>query len=271
MFIGDRGQPSKFTYARRNYDVIIDNERMTLSKLSHNLGFYNIIGEGKIKDTEIYYDTNRKLLSGAGLLLRKKITPTRTYFSLVRISGMQNIENREKKSFLGECERNDEPQDFPEEIAEEINRIFINLFTINLVDVVKHCVPYIRIDITGNRYRLVSGTGYEAEMCFENLKIRDVRTGKKAKRRNFSLELADDANYEKEKNEILETIDTQCKELFFVKRNRFEIAEAYVVKPYEITEEEAEQGVKKEKKEKKKRKTKKELDAEFNPQQEEEK
>lgn len=265
MFIGDKGEPSRYISNRRNYDIIIDNERMTLSKLSQRLGFYNIISEGKIKDSEIYYDTERKLLSGAGLLLRKKITPSRTYFSLVRISGMENLENREKKSFLGECLRGDNPQDFPEEIANEINRIFINLFTIDLVEVVKHCVPYIRIDITGNRYKLVSGTGYSAEMTFENLKMKDLRTGKKATKRNFSIDLEDDENYKKEKAEILDVIDTYCKELFYVRRNRFEIAETFVVKPYEVSEEEAAQGVQKERK---KKKSRKELEEEFNNQEE---
>ncbi len=267
MFIGDRGQPKQFTYTRRNYDVIIDNEKLTLLKLNQNLGFYNIIGQGKIKDTEIYYDTEKKLLSGAGLLLRKKITPKRTYFSLVRISGMDNIENREKKSFLGECEEGDNPSDFPEQIAEEINRIFNNLFTINVVDIVKHCSPYIRIDISGNRYKLVSGTGCEAEITFETLKIRDMRTGRKAKRRNFSIEMADDANYKKEREEILDVIDRHCKEVFFVRRNRFEIAEATVVKPYEIAAAEFEKAQENGEKVKKK-KSKKDLEEEFKQQEE---
>jgi len=228
MFLGDKGAPSKYGNMRMNYDIVIDNEKMTLQKMSHNLGFYSIIYDGKIKDTEIVYDTDKKLLTGAGLLLRKKITPSRAYFSLVRVSTMNNIQAREKKSFLGECELRDEPSDFPVQIADGINKIFNNLFSINVVDIVKHCTPYIRTDISGNRYKIVSGTGYEAIMTFENLAVKDFRTGRKVKTRNFSLEMELNPNYERERQRILEVIERYCKEMVFINRNRFEISQVAV-------------------------------------------
>ncbi len=231
MFLGDKGKPAAFENVRMNYDIIIDNEKFTIQKMMHRLGFYTIVGDGKIKTTEIVYDTDKKLLSGAGLYLRKKITAERTYFSLVRVSTMNNIQNREKKSFLGECEPKDEPSEFPVQIADGINKIFNNLFTINMVEVVKHCTPYMRIDITGNRYKIVSGTGYEVEMAFENLKIRDFRTGRKAKKRNFTIEMNNDPNYKHEREQILDCIERYCKEMLFVNRNRFEIAEVAVRVP----------------------------------------
>ena len=266
MYLGDKGEPTKYTYTRKNFDVIIDNEKFTLQKLSNKLGFYTIINEGKIRDIEIVYDTERRLLSGAGLILRKKITPKRTYFTLIRISSMNNIENREKKSFLGECERNDQPSDFPEQIANEINKVFINLFTVNLEEIVKHCTPYIKTEITGNRYRIISGTGYEVEMDFENLNVKNMRTGKKAKKRNFSLEFENNPHYEKEREDILDVVDKYCKEMFFVNRNRFEIAEVLVK---EIERDENETGTGDGKKVEQKKKSRKELKAERKKQEEE--
>lgn len=228
MFLGDKGRPSQYHHIRMNYDVLIDNEKMTLAKLAANLGFYNILYDGKINEVETVYDTDKRLLTGAGLLIRKKHSTKRTYFSLVRISSMANVRMREKKSFLGECEPKDQPRDFPVQIAEAINKIFNNLFTINVVDVVKHCEPYIVTEITGNRYKIVSGTGYEAEMCFETLKIRDAQTGRKLKLRNFSLSLELNPNYEKEREHILWVIERYCKEFVPLNRNRFEVAEVAV-------------------------------------------
>lgn len=225
MFLGDRGRPNKYPSIRMNYDIIIDNEKLTLHKMTAKLGFYSILYDGKVSEIETIYDTDKNLLTGAGLLLRKKQHPNRTYFSLVRISSMNNIRNREKKAFLGECEYKDQPSDFPVQIADVINKTFNNLFTINVVDIVTHVTPYIRIDMSGNRYKIVSGTGYEAEINFENLKFKDVRTGKKAKRRNFSIEMSADPNYEKERRQILDVIEHYCKELQFVNRNRFEMAD----------------------------------------------
>jgi hypothetical protein len=225
MYLGDKGRPSKFTSVRYNYDVLIDNERMTLSKIARNLGFYSVIYSGKIKNIETVYDTDKNLLTGAGLLIRKRQTPQRTYFVLVRISDVKNVSTREKKAFLGECESKDQPSDFPVQIADGINNVFNNLFSINVVDIVKHCTAYIVTEITGNLYKIVSGTGYEAQMSFETLKARDVRTGKKVKLRNFSISFRLDPAYEKEREHILQVVDRYCKELVPLNLNRFEIAE----------------------------------------------
>lgn len=260
MFLGDKREPHKYHNVRMNYDIVIDNERLTLQKMMRNLGFYTIIPLGKVKEGEIVYDTEKKLLTGSGLILRKKIDMDRTYFSLIRVSSIDNVQTREKKSFLGECELKDQPSDFPVQIADAINKIFNNLFTIDLTDIVKHCTPYIQYQIVGNKYKIVSGTGYEAEMQFEELRVRDMRTGRKAKKRNFSIKLLLDPDYEHEREKILEVIDKYCKELVYIKRNRFEIAEVAVRVP-EIPEGEG--------KDKNAKKSKKELKAERKKKQEE--
>ena len=237
MFLGDKGKPSKYSTIRKNFYLIIDNEAMTINKLVAKLGFYTVRFEEKIKEREIVYDTDKKLLTGVGLNLRKKIVPGRTYFSLVRINNITSAQQlREKKSFLGECDITDEPCDFPTQIAEEVNSIFNNLFTIDLVDIIKHTSPYISIEIRGNRYKIISGTGYEMTISFENLKIRDERTGKKAKRRIFSIKMEDDPNYQKEREHVEWVIGRYCKELTPVNKNRFEIAET-AVKIREISKE----------------------------------
>ncbi len=259
MLLEDKGVPTKYPTMRMNYDIIIDNENFTLQKLTRKLGFYTIIFKEKIKDVEIIYDTDKKLLTGAGLILRKKITPKRAYFSLIRLSTMSNIKNREKKSFLGECEPKDQPSDFPVQIADAINKVFNNLFTINLVDIVKYSTPYLKLDIGGNRYKIVSGTGYEAEIAFENLKVKDVRTGRKGKKRIFSLKMELDPNYEKEREQILDAIESKCKELVYTQRHRAEIAEVLVRPPVIKENDEAKSNEKSNKKNMKKKKIEEEI------------
>ena len=254
MFLGDKGKPNKYSTTRLNYEIIIDNERMTLSKFASRLGFYTVLFDTKINEMETVYDTDKNLLTSAGLILRKKTSPARTYFSLVRLVSMKGIEHREKKSFLGECEPKDQPSDFPVQIAEEVNKIFNNLFTINLVDIVKHSTPYIITEITGNRYKVVSGTGYEMYLSFEVLNIRDMRTGKRARKRIVSLKFENDPAFEREKNHVLETIERYCKELFLIDRNRFEIAQVAVRPPVREKTEEEKAEFKKARKEKKQKK-----------------
>lgn len=251
MFLGDKGKPNKYSTVRLNYDIIIDNEKFSLQKMTRKLGFYTILFKEKIKEVETIYDTDKNLLTGAGLIIRKKVTPKRAYFSLVRVTSMSNIQNREKKSFLGECEPKDQPSDFPVQIADAINKVFNNLFTINVVDIVKHSTPYLRLEIGGNRYRIISGTGYEAEIAFENLKVKDVRTGRKGKKRIFSLKMELDPNYEKERQQILDVIDKYCKELVYIDRHRFQIAEVLVKPPVVKQDNDKSKNDKKDKKKKK--------------------
>ncbi len=249
MYLGDRGQPSKYRIMRYNYDILIDKEKKLISKFMRKLGFYTIVYDSKFHEIETVYDTDKYLLTTAGLILRKKQTATRSYFSLVRISSLPSLRDREKSAFLGECEAGDQPSDFPVQIADGINNIFNNLFTINLVDVVQHCSPYIISDVSGNRYRIVSGTGYEAMISYELIRAKDARTGKKAKFKNFSITMELDPLFEKEREHILETIDRFCKELVPLNRNHFEISEV-AVKPRVPADIEQQKGKKKEKKKK---------------------
>lgn len=251
MFHGDKGKPTKYSTSRLNFDIIIDNERLTLQKLSRSLGFYTILFDGKIAEVETVYDTDKKLMTGAGLILRKKQTPARAYFSLVRVSSMKNVKQREKKSFLGECDPGDQPGDFPVQIADEINKIFNNLFTVNLVEIVSHCTPYVRTEIAGNRYKIISGTGYEAEISFEDLRVRDMRTGRKGRKRICSLKMELDPDYERERQQILDSIERHCKELVLIDRNHFEISEV-LIRPPVIKEVPADKKAEKNKKKKKK-------------------
>ncbi len=253
MLLGDNGKPSKNPTIRKNYYLIIDDERMTINKLVAKLGFYSVRFDKKIIEREIVYDTDAKLLTGVGLNLRKKIMPDRAYFSLVRVNSLtSSLQLREKKSFLGNCEINDEPSDFPTQIADAIDNIFNNLFTVNLVDIVKHTTPYIDITIRGNEYKIVSGTGYEISASFEDLKIKDMRTGRKGRKRIFSLKMEEDPEFEMERNQVEEVIARYCKELAPTLKNRFEISET-VVKTVELSPEE----IKKQKEEMKARKKEK--------------
>lgn len=229
MFLGDKGEASKYRNVRYNYDILVDNEKAILRKLSEKLGFYDIVFDTQLKDIEISYDTPTNLLSNTGLIIRKKIDNKRSYFTLIRISDLRtNQQDRERKEFLGECEPKDQPSDFPVQIADKINEIFNNLFTVNLVDIIKHTKPYLVIEVRGNRYKIISGTGYNAELCFETLHVRNMHNGKKAKIRNVSVAFTLLPEYEHERNEILGAIDKYCKELVPLNRNHFEVAEVAV-------------------------------------------
>ena len=228
MFYGDKGRPGNFKTLRYNYDVLVDNEKMTLTKLANRLHFFSIVFDGKEDDVETVYDTSNNLLTGSGLIIRKRTTKDRSYFSLVRVNSVKSARNHERKEFLGECDKNDQPSDFPVQIADRINEIFSNVFTINLVDIIKHCTPYITTHINGNRYKIISGPVYSASMSVETFKIKNFRNGKTSVLRNVSVAFELNPTFDNEREMILETIDRYCKELVLLDRNNFEISEVAV-------------------------------------------
>ena len=198
MFLGDTGKGGKTKSKRYNFDVLVDNEKLTLQKLSSRLGFYSIEYQGKFKEIETVYDTPNNLLTGSGIVIRKRLNKDRCYFSLIRINSLKNSRTSDRKEFLGECDPKDQPKNFPVQIADRINEIFNSVFTVDLVDVINHCEPYVYYEITGNKYKIISGTGYSAEMSFENFNVRNMRTGKRARLRNFSISFPMQPEFEKE-------------------------------------------------------------------------
>ena len=82
--------------------------------------------------------------------------------------------------------------------------------------------------MSGNRYKIISGTGYEAELCFEWMKVKNFHNGKKARLRNFSIAFALDPNFEEERAHILRVVERYCKEFVPLTKNHFEVAEVAV-------------------------------------------
>ncbi len=232
MFLGDKGKKSKFQNIRRNYDIYEKNEKKTLNKLDRALNFFNLSPKSKIKETEIVYDTPNRLFTSTGLILSKKILPKRNYFRISRSNMIKDVSTTETKHFLGECELKDEPRDFPAEIAKGLNDFMPNLFAVDLLTIVSHLEPYVKIDITGESYQLSSGTGYSATLSFEthkytNLSKQKIKNSRQnMKKRIFSVEMPNDPTFIEERRQIMTAIEKNCKELVPFDRNRFEIAKA---------------------------------------------
>ena len=58
-----------------------------------------------------------------------------------------------------------------------------------------------------------------------------MRTGRKGRKRICSLKMELDPNYERERQQILDSIERHCKELVEIDRNHFEISEVLIRPP----------------------------------------
>lgn len=217
---------NEYTPIKIHYDMIRDDEARVVEKLDRELKFYRILYQNKIKGLEIIYDTPNRMLSGAGIVLSKQYENNKAFFKVRRISYLPTeFRKPSQKFFLSEVNHKDSPKDFPLQIATSINDAFSNMFTIDLVEVVKKTVPKYEIKLKGKLYSLTSGLGMKAQLVFERVIYRDCVSGKKVKHHSVTLKLPGDPSYSREAEEIQAAIERSCKELLRYNESRFEIAQ----------------------------------------------
>lgn len=229
-----------------HYYIVGGNFKKILKKLDKELHYYRILFDSNIVGSEVIYDVPNNLLTGAGIILSKQFQDGKLFFKVRKISQLPGGYKRPSQKFtLGESEVGEHPKDFPMQIANAISNAFANVFTIDLVSVVRQTVPKIQIDVKAKKYNVFGGTGYRCSFLCENAIYRDLETNKKVKRPGFTVNIPIDEKYEKENKIILAAIEHGCKELVGYEQSRFEIAERLLhPKPYvdTKTEESAEEN-----------------------------
>ncbi len=225
--MADQIKTKKKCPARKvHYDMIRNNQGSIISKLDRELGFYRIYFEKKIKGLEIIYDTPNNLLSSAGIVLSKQYESGKFFFKVKKLSYLPTeFRKPSEKFYLLECQPNESPKDYPLQISTAINNAFANVFTIDLVDVVKNTIPKYEIKIKGDLYILTSGLGMKGQIVFEKASYKDLLTNKKVKRLGATVTLPGDPAFKKETSEVLDAIERKCKELLIYQETRFEIAQ----------------------------------------------
>ena len=207
------------------YDMLRNNQKKIVHKLELHMPFYRFNFEKKIKSREIVFDTATNLLESAGLVLSKIYDDGKCYFVLTKVSYLPpKFKKPSVVLFKAECASNDMPSMYPVKLAGVIGDSNPSVFTVDLVEVVKVVVPKIQIDVTGDGYRIASGSGYKAKMLFESVKYKDLFTGRKFKHKNVAFVLSGKEEDAKSNNEIKGTVLRYCKELFPYDETRFEIA-----------------------------------------------
>lgn len=206
-------------------------------KLTDELPFYRFEKTGKEQEKEIFYDVPDKLLSTAGLILSKWYHRKKIYFHVRKLSKLVGSMKRPAKKFLfGSCEEIDEPKDFSLQIASAIENSFSSPFTVDLDSIVKQTKPIIEVDIQSDKYNVICGTGYRAEMLYENATYKDIKTGNKVSRLGITFKVPLDER--PETDEILDIISRKVFGIALYDNSRFEIAQQLL---YSVIDEESKQ------------------------------
>lgn len=224
---------------KAHYFFIGKNYRKTIKKLDDNLPFFRVKKIGSFSGLEIIYDVKSNMLSNAGLVISKQYEDDKAFFKVRKISTLPGGYKRPSQKFeLAEVLGSEAPKDFPVQIANAISNSFAGAFTIDLVSVVRQTEPKIEIKVSGEKYEIHGGTGYQCQFLCETAVYRDIETRKKVKRLGFTLKLPKEEKWEKENEKVLRAIDHYCKELVYYQESRFEIAKRLLhPKPVELKKE----------------------------------
>lgn len=200
------------------------NFKQVFQKITENLPYYRFEKAGKESEREIFYDVPDGLLTTAGLVLSKWYNGNKIFFHVRKLSKLVGAMKRPAKKFLfGSCEEIDQPRDFSLQIASAIENSFSSPFSVDLDSIVKQTRPIIDVDVQSEKYSIICGTGYRAEMLYENATYKDLKTGNKVSRLGVTFKVP--LEEREETDEILDTLSKKVFGLALYDNSRFEIAE----------------------------------------------
>ena len=207
------------------YDMLRDNQDKIIQKLEEHLTFYRFSYKGKFKSQEVIYDTPTNLLASAGLVISKIYEDDKYYMVVTKVSYLpKQFKKPSVILFKAECTAQDVPNMYPIKLGGVISDSNPSIFTVDLVEVIKIVVPKIQIEVKGDRYDIASGSGYKAEMRFENVFYKDIKSKVKFNHKNVVFALSAEPKEEKDNREVRGAVLRYCKELFPYDETRFEIA-----------------------------------------------
>ncbi len=211
-----------------------------LAKFVENLKFYRLKPLGKSNTQEIIYDVPERTITDAGVIISSIKEGGKRYLRIKKISLLQGELKRPTKTYvLGQLYDEEEPKDYSMQISQVIDNSFTMKFTIDIDEVVQKTEPIIEVDIENIKYNMICGTGYRAELLFENATYKDIESGRKVERQGVTLRLPIEPC--KESDDLLSMIDHKICEIAPYNLTRFEIAQKLLY-PKVVEEEQADQS-----------------------------
>lgn len=211
-----------------------------LAKFVENLKFYRLKPLGKSNTQEIIYDVPERTITDAGVIISSIKEGGKRYLRIKKISLLQGELKRPTKTYvLGQLYDEEEPKDYSMQISQVIDNSFTMKFTIDIDEVVQKTEPIIEVDIENTKYNMICGTGYRAELLFENATYKDIESGRKVERQGVTLRLPIEPC--KESDDLLSMIDHKICEIAPYNLTRFEIAQKLLY-PKVVEEEQTDQG-----------------------------
>lgn len=209
----------------KNYTVFDKKSYKNILDLDLGLTRYSFNGMGRNVTVEVFFDTPNNLLASAGIILSKVIEGNAAYFKVEREEFIKRKTLlTEKKVFIQPAGIKDQISDHALFLIDGITSLFSTTFNIDLENVLKSSLPKIEIETKADVFKVLSGTMFKGVMHFENVKVKNFFSKKRAELNLLKVEHEAPASSFNEFNEFVGLLEKYCKEITPTDDSKFQIA-----------------------------------------------
>ena len=205
------------------YEALTNKPFEKIFELEKILKFYKFQYFGIVKSSETFYDTPNDILYKAGIILSRIQEDDKVYFKVCQNTS-SNIKTNSQKVFAHKVGLKDSLKDHSFYLVDGIRGIFTTPIYIDLENVIKNAIPKIEISINANVYKVISGSGFRAFMCHENILYKNFETKRHSSALGMTIKLAGPQQYMNEFISFNDAIKKYCKVFIEVHDNLYEHA-----------------------------------------------
>ena len=205
------------------YDALTSKPFGKVFRLEKILKFYKFQFFGTVKSSEVFYDTPNDLLYKAGVVLSRVQEDNRVFFKVAQAAN-SNLKTNTQKVFSHKVDAKDTIRDHAFYLVDGIRGLFTTPIYIDLENVINSAIPKISVTISANIYKVISGSGFRAFMCHEEVCYENHETKRQQKSNGMTVKLNGPKQYMQEFKEFNKAIQKFCKEFVEVHENLYEHA-----------------------------------------------
>ena len=204
------------------YEALVNKPFERVFELQKILKFCRFAFSGTVKSSEIFYDTPNDLLYKAGVVLSRIQEGDRVFFKVAPAASFTTINTQ--KIFSHKVGVKDTIKDHAFYLVDGIKGLFSTAFSIDLENVIRNAVPKIGIFTNANVYKIISGTGFRAFMCHEDIRYENYETKRKQHSLGMTVKMIGPQQYRNEFIAFNDSIKKYCKEFIEINDNTYEHA-----------------------------------------------
>ena len=201
------------TQGIKNYIAVTEKPLGKVLALEKKLSLHRFSFVKQYKMSEIFFDTPNDLLSKAGIVVSKTITPEKAYFKVERQSfSLKQLSRLKETIFIHEVGPRDSVADHAFFLVDGIKALFTTQFTIDLENVLKNLQPIITVNSVMQEWNVLSGGGFKCKIFYKTSKITNIETKRKNEFKSMRLELDCAETYLPAFDYLVDQIDKNCKD-----------------------------------------------------------